>query len=168
MVKKAKKTARRSVREKKAERKRSKSPSVSKRVTVKLSHQLLETVDVEVARMKGLRPGLRPTRASVIRGCVRKAILEPSEARWSHPEVREALRQEADLMEAEGDVLEGSDEEVAARSLYLQAAAKELEALAVLIGPGEDVILASLLRIVFLTQKGTGYRHLPSIPGTAR
>ena len=132
---------------------------------MKLSQQLLEVLDAEVARVKELRPSLRSTRTSVIRSCLRKVILEPSEARWSHPEVRDALRQEGDLMEAEADVLKGSNEESAARSLYLQAAAKELEALAVLKDPDESTILMSLFRIVFLTQKGTGYKHLPTIPG---
>jgi hypothetical protein len=165
MAKKAKKAARGPAPKDSPGRPSPRRPPVSGKVALRLSRQLLEALDAEVERVRGLRPELRPTRASVVRDCLRKTVLEPSEARWSHPEVWEALRQEADLLEAEADLLRSSSEEAAARSLYLQASAKELEALAILETPGEETILGSLLKAVLLIQKGTGYRRLPTIPG---
>lgn len=161
MAKKVKKAAKKPARKRSTEHKRL---SVSEKITVRMSPQLLEALDSEVVRIGELRPDLRPTRVSVIRSCLRKTILEPSEVWWNHPEVQMSLRQEGDLMEAEGDMLLESGEGPAGRSLYLLAAAKELEMLAVFENSDENIILSSIFRILFLLREGTEYKCLPTIP----
>lgn len=55
-----------------------------------------------------------------------------------------------------------------ARSLYLRAASLELEALSLLDDPDENIVKSALLETLVLLKEGTGYRHLPEVPGGKR
>lgn len=136
----------------------------SRRFTLTISQALSDAVDEELERIRRVRPSSKATRASLAKNVLAKVLLEPSDAHWCQPEARDSLRQDADLMEAEAEMLKTSDEGAASRSMYLQAAAKEIEALSVLNDPDEAVILSSLFRILPLLKRGTGYRHLPVVP----
>ena len=136
----------------------------TKRLTVAVSQSLSDSIDEEIERIRRVRPGSRATRSSLAKNILAKVLLEPSDSHWCQPEARDGLQQEADLMEAEAEMLRASDERAASRSMYLQAAAKEIEALSVLSDPSEAVILSSLFRILPLIKRGTGYRHLPAVP----
>ena len=142
----------------------SKRVSRTTKVTASLPGRLTAALDEEVERRRQLRPRAGESRASVVRAALRALLLRAEEDPASQEEVRENLQTEAELMEAEAELLMKAGDGVAARSLWLMAAAKELEGLSVMTSPSEPEILRTVIRVVMLFQKGTGYKSLPRVP----
>lgn len=140
----------------------------SRKVTVSLPDDVVRSVDAEVERLRS--EGRLPVggRSTFIRDVLFLGLARLGWAGQKEPEsrlsAREALLRDAGILKLRGKSHQALGEPEAASSAYLAAAARELEALAVLGGASEATIKTHLIEIVYLIKLGTGYRHLPDVP----
>lgn len=135
-------------------RKKSKEKYV---VSIELENSVIENIDTIVRNLK--QSGHKVSRTSICKELVsinfNKSYSSPTDQFMIHDiliKISSMLRDEAI-----GDKEKSS-------SLYLLAAVKELEALSVIDVKSENLIKSSLLQIVLLLKKATGYKTLPDVP----
>ena len=121
----------------------------------------MKLVDREVARKK--RSTGKASRSEFLAELVRRYFLGQhggaAELRRAHGEIRGF----AARLKAHGDDIQERGDPQEARRAFLLAAAKELEALALVAVPDEKDMIGDLMEIISLLKKGTGYRHLPEV-----
>lgn len=136
-----------------------------KKVSVTLSERVLEWVDREVLDTGRPRSEVLEDLASA--AMARREILEVRDPR-RRVKVRDALLSQSEPLKELAAAYADLGELAAADAAYLLAAAKELEALAVLRDPSEETVRDKLIDVVTLIKKGTGYKHLPDVPTEVR
>ena len=149
-----------------AKKKAAKASKAAKKLTVGVPASAVRALDRRTRELRGGRKA----------GWSRSDLVRLAIARLLGKEVGrngvEALYSE--LHEMAGPLKLKAGEQLAlgkphlARPLYLQAASLELEALALLDDPDEETVRSALLEILILLKDGTGYRHLPDVPGGRR
>jgi len=143
-------------------KKRKKTPE-RRKVSAGVTAATARRLDGE-ARRRSRGRGEEWTRADLVRLAIARLLEAELPDGEREALYRELLRTAGPLkLAAKGKLADGKPH--LARPLYLRAAALELEALALLDDPGEDTLKSSLLEILVLLKNGTGYKHLPEVPG---
>lgn len=136
-----------------------------KKISVTLSERVLEWVDQEVQDTGRPRSEVLEDLANA--AMARREILEVRDPR-RRVKVRDALLSQSEPLKELAAAYADLGERAAADAAYLLAAAKELEALAVLRDPSEETVRDKLIDVIALIKKGTGYKHLPDVPTEVR
>jgi hypothetical protein len=134
----------------------------SERITVVVNHELSKQLNNALASIRKIRSNPKITKSELIREILEcyttKQEPIPNEDAYEII-IGESIEYEKGGTEAAN---QGSSER--AQKMFLLAAAREIEALAVIDKPNENIIKSALIRIVMLLKSGTNYLHLPDIP----
>ncbi len=138
------------------------------KVNVALPRELIKELDGEVARIRRARPGLQVSRAGTIREILAHWASLDKEDRSTEPRTHEGLLREARELKEKGHAALSEGGHRRARKLFLQSAARELEALVVAEEHDprklEAVTKTVLVQVMVLLKLATGYKHLPDVP----
>jgi len=144
----------------------------SGKISLSLPKELIRELDAEVSRARKARPGSTVSRSEVIRGVLAHFTSTAKEERRSESRTYESLIKEAFQLKERGNVAMSEGGHRRARKMFLQSAAKELEALALVEEPDsrkvEEMTKTALIEVVVLLKMATGYAHLPDIPSQSR
>lgn len=134
------------------------------RVTMTVDRRTAMKLDKEIAEVRLRYPGVNPTRSSVAKALVARSLLRRASTKEERAEARTAILKEASILklQAMNKSVQGDGEY--ARQFHLLAAARELEALAVMKSPDDRTVLSALIEVVGELKAATGYRSLPDVP----
>lgn len=142
------------------------------KVTLSLPRELIRELDGEVTRVRKARPGVPISRAGIMRTILAHWASLDREDRSTEPRTYQGLVKEAQELKEKGNAAMSEGGHRRARKLFLQSAAKELEALALVEDPDsrkvEALTRTTLVEVVVLLKMATGYNHLPDIPSQPR
>ena len=137
------------------------------KLTVEVHPTVARALDAEVKRLRKERPDGRWSRSELVRFALARGFGKKISKKDRAAIYKELLYKSGTLkLRARANL--ASNKLEAARSAYLQAAALELEAFSLLDNPGEMTVKTALIEILVLLKDGTGYRHLPEVPGGRR
>lgn len=134
------------------------------KVILNLPSFILKKVDKELRRIRKQAPRSKPTRANICLSFIENSVLLISETEAEKSAAHEIFLEQSKAIRMEATEYANIGENMKASSLYLLAAAKELEALAILGTRNENIIKSTLIQAIQLIKRGTGYNHLPSVP----
>lgn len=144
----------------------------SGKVSLSLPKDLIRELDAEVSRARKSRPGTSVSRAELMRGILIHFIATAKEEKRSEARSYESLVKEAGHLKERGNTAMSEGGHRRARKLFLQSAAKELEALALVDDPDarkvEERTRTALIEVVVLLKMATGYAYLPDVPSQPR
>lgn len=144
----------------------------SGKVSLSLPRELIKELDQEVSRARKARPGSNVSRSEVIREVLAHFTASSKEERRSESRTYESLIKEAFQLKEKGNVAMSEGGHRRARKMFLQSAAKELEALALVDDPDsrkvEEMTKTALVEVVVLLKMATGYNYLPDVPSQPR
>ena len=142
------------------------------KVSLSLPRELIKELDAEVSRARRARPGSNVSRAEVIRAVLASFVNAAKEERRSEGRTYESLVKEAHQLKEKGNVAMSEGGHRRARKMFLQSAAKELEALSLVDDPDlrkmEQMTKTTLIEVVVLLKMATGYNYLPDVPSQPR
>jgi len=142
------------------------------KISLSLSRELIRELDAEVSRARKAKPGTTFSRSELIRDVLTHFTTSSKEERRTEARTYESLVKEAYQLKERGNVAMSEGGHRRARKMFLQSAAKELEALAVMDDPDsrkvEAMTKTALIEVVVLLKMATGYSHLPDIPSQPR
>lgn len=137
------------------------------KITVGVDPSVVRALDAEVKRLVKARPDREWSRSDLVRTALARHFGRRLSKKDRDFLYQELLRRAGPVkLKAKGHLAAG--EPHLARTLYLQAASLELEALVLLDMPGESTVKSALVEILVLLKEGTGYRQLPDVPGGRR
>jgi len=139
----------------------------SVKVTVDVHPSVVRALDAEAERLRKEWPDGNWSRSERIRTSLARSFGKRI-SKKDRAALYEELRRKAVFMKLRGQNCLTDRKVADARDAYLQAASLELEALALLDNPDEATVLAALIGILALLKEGTGYMHLPEVPGGRR
>lgn len=138
----------------------------SGKVSMVLPKDLLKELGAEVSRIRRARPGTNVSRSEVLRQIVAQHLETSKEERHLEERTYSTLIHEAAELKERGKTAMSEGGHRRARKMFLQSAAKELEALSLVEDPNEDTIRTTLIEVVVLIKSATGYAHLPEYPAS--
>lgn len=136
----------------------------SGKISLLLSKESLRGLNTEVNRVRKLYPGTVVSRSEVVREIISQYLLSQKEDRELEARTHTSVVHEATELRENGDIAFTEGGYRRARKLFLQSAAKELEALSFIDDPDESIMRTTLIEVVVLLKKATGYTYLPDIP----
>jgi metal-responsive CopG/Arc/MetJ family transcriptional regulator len=146
--------------------------SKKSKVSLSLPRELIRELDAEVSRAKRSRPGSNVSRAEIIREVLTHFVNGTKEERKSESRSYESLMKQARQLKEKGTAAMSEGGYRRARKMFLQSAAKELEALALVDDPDqrrvEEITKTALIEVVVLLKLATGYTYLPDVPSQPR
>lgn len=146
--------------------------SKKSKVSLSLPRELIRELDVEVSRAKKSRPGSNVSRAEIIREVLTHFVNDTKEERRSEARSYDGLIKQARQLREKGTVAMSEGGHRRARKMFLQSAARELEALALVDDPDvrrvEEMTKTALIEVVVLLKMATGYTYLPDVPSQPR
>jgi len=144
-------------------------------MSLSLPRELIRELDAEVSRARKARPGSTVSRSEIVREILThftSAAKEERRAVKDEPRTYESLVKDAFQLKEKGNVAMSEGGHRRARKMFLQSAAKELEALALVEDLDsrkvEEMTKTALIEVVVLLKMATGYAHLPDIPSQPR
>jgi metal-responsive CopG/Arc/MetJ family transcriptional regulator len=144
----------------------------SGKVSLSLSRELIKELDAEVSRARKAKPGTTFSRSELIREVLAHFTAASKEERRSETRTYESLVKEAHQLKERGNIAMSEGGHRRARKMFLQSAAKELEALALVDDPDfrkvEEMTKTALIEVVVLLKMATGYNYLPDVPSQPR
>jgi metal-responsive CopG/Arc/MetJ family transcriptional regulator len=145
------------------------------KISLSLPRELIRELDAEVSRARKARPGTVVSRSEIVREILVHFTSTAKEERRSakdEPRTYESLVKEAFQLKERGNVAMSEGGHRRARKMFLQSAAKELEALALVEDMDsrrvEEVTKTALIEVVVLLKMATGYNYLPDVPSQPR
>jgi hypothetical protein len=135
---------------------------VSEKITIILGKELSDKLSKALISIRKIRANPKITKIQLIKeilNCYTTQQEPISKEDAYEIIVRESIEYERGGAEA---LAQGSQER--AKKMFLLAAAREIEALAVTDKPSENAIRSSLIRTVMLLKDGTEYLRLPDVP----
>jgi hypothetical protein len=141
-----------------------KKQSKGRKVTVVLSSCSINKIDKELRKLRKEDPHKKPTRASICTPIIENGILKFSITEKEKSEACSSLLEQSKEFKKKAASHADAGENNESSSAYLMAAAKELEALAILNTNDENMIRSTIIQTIQLIKRGTGYNHLPNVP----
>lgn len=142
-------------------RKKEEPPKQKFRVVLDLDLDTIHEIDRLVI---DAAEGGRSSRTSVCRTIIERAVNRGSETREEQLRTYSRLIREGVKMKDKALAFIKRKDQSTASSLFLMAASKELEALSVVSDRSEHMMKSTLIQVVQLLKRGTGYRKLPEVP----
>ena len=136
--------------------------SASEKITILIGQELSKQLSRALISIRKVRANPKITRPQLIREILNcyTTQQEPTSKEDAYEIIMKgSIEYEKGGMEA---LVQGSQER--AKKMFLLAAAREIEALAIVDKPSENAIRSSLVRVVMLLKSGTDYLRLPDIP----
>jgi len=135
----------------------------SERLTITISRELSKNLAKALASIRKSRSNIKVSRSELVREIL-TCFVTANEPRSNKERTYEIIIEESMEYERGGieAMAQGSHER--AKKMFLLAAAREMEALAIAERPDESVIRSALIHTVILLKDGTEYSHLPDIP----
>lgn len=127
------------------------------KIVVELDSSVIKLVDEISNQFK--KAGIRTSRTSIIRDIVNVSFHN----KYDHDEqmlVYDRLVQMSAILKSRAIECKNDG----ASSHYLMAAVREIEALSVVDDKNEELIRTTLITVIQLLKKATGYRNLPDVP----
>lgn len=143
--------------------KKSEIPKRKFRVSFELDTDTLQEIDRLVIDAANDNV-TRVSRASVCKDIIDAAINRNYENKEQQIQIHNRLLKLAVSLQERGNFFLKKNDHKTSASLFLMAAAKEIEALAILGDRDESLIKGTLIKAIQLLKKGTGYRSLPNVP----
>lgn len=137
---------------------------VNVRITMTVDQKVALMLDREIADVRSRYPGVKPTRSSVAKALVSRSLLRRVSSKEDRAEARASILKEASVLKLQAMNKSVLGDGEYARQLHLLAAARELEALAVMKSPDDRTILTALIEMVGEVKAATGYKSLPDVP----
>jgi metal-responsive CopG/Arc/MetJ family transcriptional regulator len=134
----------------------------SERITVLIPKELSRTITKALASARKARENVSVSRSDLVREILTyyfESMSQPDELRSYEDLAKQSIELENGAIEATTQHSHGR-----ARKMFLLAAAREIEALALLDRPNENNIKTTVIRAVMLLKDGSGYNHLPDYP----
>lgn len=143
------------------------SKKKSERITVLVPRELSRMITKAAATARKTKD-LKVSRSGLVREIITYYFDSMAQSEKDEPRSYEDLTKQS--AELERGALEATTQHShnRARKMFLLAAARELEALALLERPNEENIKTTVIRAVMLLKDGSGYNHLPDFPHTRR
>jgi hypothetical protein len=134
------------------------------RISLTVDQRTAMKLDKEISEVRSRHPDVNPTRSSVARAILMRGLVRRASTKEERSEARASIKREAGILklQAMNQSVMGDGEH--ARHLHLLAAARELEALAVMRSPDDQTVLSTLIEVVGEVKAATGYRSLPDVP----
>lgn len=136
------------------------------RVAANLPADLVKQLDREAVRLR--KAGGRGTRAEALEESIRRHFLGTHGGNRQILEAHDEMRREASRFKEHAMEKLSHGNVSAAKRSFLFAAARELEALALLAQPDLDTVKSAVIEAVMLLKDGVGFKSLPDVPGGKR
>jgi hypothetical protein len=136
----------------------------TRKVVVSLSSEVVMKIDQEMKKLRETVLGSKPTRSEVCASFIEEGINKCAKTEYERNLSSERIITQANSFRDQAAMCLTNGENNEASSLYLMAASKELEALAILQTRNENIIKSTIIETIQFIQKGTGYRTLPVLP----
>lgn len=137
------------------------------RVALDLDLDTIQEIDKLVIDAAERPNGATASRAGVCRAIIDQTVNRSYETREEQVRAHSRLIRESSKHKERAQLALKRNDQPAASSQFLLAAAKELEALSIIGSRNESTVKSSLIQVLQLLKRGTGYNKLPEVPASS-
>lgn len=133
-------------------------------LSISLPPEVFKRLSQEVRLRKTKDSSSNPSRTSIARALIITGLRRMPETPGGKKELNIQILRESIELKSKGKILLANNKKIEAQSMFLLAAAKELEALSILKTDSETKMRTTIIETLMLLKLATGYKNLPNIP----